>query len=278
MIQIPAAGFGPWSASIPELANAAPVVFIGKPSITEKLTVFLADERGGIAAVAKLALVPGAVASIRNAEQALKALNGAIPGIPAVIRPSFQPGACIESWVEGKSVGRELTNEHLSLLLQLPRTGHTICMQSALTALKESLTPETRRKVDRFVATENWSGELPCVWEHGDFVPWNLKRAPDGALIPVDWEYSSQQGLPLMDLLHFFYRQEYLFRDIKNVHKVMERNSLVQQYCCTFELGRAMQRRLEIYYLLRSLRYNLPPLSPRETYDIFVIERLSGLV
>ncbi len=275
LIQIPAAGFGSWSADIPELADAAPVVFIGKPSVTQKLTVFLAQKSGKIGAVAKLALVPDAAESIRNEEQALRNLHSIISGIPAVLRSSFPPGVCIESWVEGRGIARNFTREHLFLLFQLPRTGRTISMQRALGALKESLISEDRQIADQFSATEEWRGELPSVWEHGDFAPWNLKLSADKVLIPLDWEYSSPEGLPLLDLLHFFYRQEYLFRDIGSVRKALDENVLVQQYCRAFQLDCEMQRRLGIYYLLRSLRYKIPPLSPKDTYNAFVIDQLS---
>ena len=278
LIQIPATGFGPWLADIPELQNAAPVVFIGKPSVTRKLTVFLADERGGIAAVAKLPLVPGAVESIRNEEQALRKLSGLVPGIPAALRPSFLPGVCVESWVEGKSVARRLTGEHLSLLLQLPRTGRAISMRRALDALKESPKPESRAIMDRIPVSGCWCGELQSVWEHGDFTPWNLKRSTGGVLILLDWEYSSPVGLPLLDLLHFFYRQQYLFRDMGNVRKAMDGNLLVQQYCRAFALDRETQKSLAVYYLLQSLRYEIPPLSPEDTYEAFVMEQLSSLL
>ncbi len=274
LIQIPAIGFGPWLAGIPELANAAPVVFIGKPSVTRKLTVFLADERGGIAAVAKLPLVSQAIDSIRNEEHALRNLNGIVPGIPAVLRASFPPGVCVESWVEGKNVGRGFASEHLSLLLRLPRTGRAISMQRAFAALKESLKPETRAIADRIPVPGSCSREIPSVWEHGDFTPWNLKRSAEGILIPLDWEYSSPEGLPLLDLCHFFYRQEYLFRDIGNVRRVMDENLLVRQYCRAFELDRETKRLLGVYYLLRSLAYEIPPLSLEDTYGAFVIEQL----
>lgn len=47
---------------------------------------------------------------------------------------------------------------------------------------------------------------LPVVWQHRDFTPWNLLRAPgrpgQGDLRVLDWE-GARPGLPLCDLLHF---------------------------------------------------------------------------
>ncbi|MEP7358665.1 MAG: phosphotransferase, partial [Anaerolineales bacterium] len=46
-------------------------------------------------------------------------------------------------------------------------------------------------------------GELPLVCEHGDFEPWNVRRAADGALVVLDWETAELQGLPAVDLVYF---------------------------------------------------------------------------
>lgn len=276
-VEIPATQFGSWLAANPELENAAPVVYIGKPSVTEKLTVFLATERGKIAAVAKLAMVPGAVESIRNEEHALRQLRGAIHGIPLVLGATSVPGACVESWLDGKSVGRTLTARHISLLRSLPQTGRTTTMRDAFRSLAETLDPRHLALVQRCTPQAGLDVALPCVWEHGDFVPWNLKQLSDGTLFLLDWEYSRAEGLPMLDLLHFFYRQEYLFRDYGGVWRAMGGHPLVQRYCREFDLTVEMQKALAACYLLRSLRHSIPSLASDDTYEDFVAAQLAVL-
>jgi len=51
------------------------------------------------------------------------------------------------------------------------------------------------------------NAEIPLVWQHNDFAPWNLFRAGD-QLTVIDWEFNrdwerTQAGPPLCDLLYF---------------------------------------------------------------------------
>ena len=46
-------------------------------------------------------------------------------------------------------------------------------------------------------------GDLPLVFEHGDFAPWNLLVDGRGELGVLDWEASRAEGLPGLDLLYF---------------------------------------------------------------------------
>jgi thiamine kinase-like enzyme len=43
----------------------------------------------------------------------------------------------------------------------------------------------------------------PVVIQHGDFVPWNVLRSPDGKLRAVDWEHGALQSFPYLDLTHY---------------------------------------------------------------------------
>ncbi len=276
-ISIPAAQYGAWIESCPQLKGCAPVVFIGKPSITEKLTVFLGDGSGKIAAVAKLALTAAAMESIDNEAYALQHLREVIPGIPPLLSVDSTRGVCIQGWVRGRSVGRGLTEKHLALLLKLPRSGRSVSMREAWSALIKSMRPEHKRIAEAYLAQREFCGELRILWEHGDFAPWNIKKSPGGNLVLLDWEYASANGLPLLDLLHFFYRQQYLFRDMGSIPRVMEANQLVRKYCLAFELTQEMRKMLASYYLLRSLRYEIPSLSGEDTYESFVARQLELL-
>jgi phosphotransferase family enzyme len=46
-------------------------------------------------------------------------------------------------------------------------------------------------------------GELPLVWEHRDFGPWNLAINAEGGLAAIDWEDAEPRGLPGLDLAYF---------------------------------------------------------------------------
>ena len=42
----------------------------------------------------------------------------------------------------------------------------------------------------------------PAIY-HGDFAPWNLRKASDGELIAVDWERGELAGMPTWDWFHY---------------------------------------------------------------------------
>jgi aminoglycoside phosphotransferase (APT) family kinase protein len=44
---------------------------------------------------------------------------------------------------------------------------------------------------------------IPRVVQHGDFQPDNILYREDGTFTVLDWEYSLESGLPLIDLLNF---------------------------------------------------------------------------
>ncbi len=43
-------------------------------------------------------------------------------------------------------------------------------------------------------------GDLPLVWEHRDFGPWNVVLEENGEPAAIDWEDAEPQGLPGLDL------------------------------------------------------------------------------
>jgi hypothetical protein len=43
----------------------------------------------------------------------------------------------------------------------------------------------------------------PVVYQHGDFVPWNVLEGQDRALTAIDWEYGSTDGFPFLDEAFF---------------------------------------------------------------------------
>ncbi len=47
---------------------------------------------------------------------------------------------------------------------------------------------------------------------HGDFAAWNLLSLPHGQLIALDWEWGNPQGLPGLDLVHYFAQDARLVR------------------------------------------------------------------
>ena len=47
---------------------------------------------------------------------------------------------------------------------------------------------------------------------HGDFARWNLRRQADGSLVVLDWEWGHVNGMPGIDLVHYFLQDARLVR------------------------------------------------------------------
>jgi aminoglycoside phosphotransferase (APT) family kinase protein len=65
----------------------------------------------------------------------------------------------------------------------------------------QSVVDEDRRAASRAVMAA--VGDLPVVFEHGDFAPWNLFIDERDGLGVLDWESSRSEGLPGLDILYF---------------------------------------------------------------------------
>jgi hypothetical protein len=63
---------------------------------------------------------------------------------------------------------------------------------------RRHVTPELNAVIE-LLASKRWS----VVVQHGDLVPWNMLRGPDGNLRVVDWEYGALEGFPFLDLIHY---------------------------------------------------------------------------
>jgi hypothetical protein len=50
---------------------------------------------------------------------------------------------------------------------------------------------------------------------HGDFARWNLLRKDDGSLVVLDWEWGHRNGMPGIDLVHYFLQDARLVQRLK---------------------------------------------------------------
>lgn len=54
--------------------------------------------------------------------------------------------------------------------------------------------------------------QLTPVLRHGDFARWNLLAQPNGGLMALDWEWGGNEGMPALDLVHYFLQDARLVR------------------------------------------------------------------
>ncbi|MFQ5785436.1 MAG: hypothetical protein ACE5H8_11530 [Alphaproteobacteria bacterium] len=196
--------------------DAAPVavIHIGTPGPTRKAIATLVDRaQGRPLAVAKAPLGPAAAGRILHEAAALDGLAREAPGVAP--RPLFSDpatGRSLQTFAAGAPSGMRLTAAHLGWLDRLRVSNSETSLRDGAEALARRLRAlprlddGTRRRYGRLLEGVAFPEPLPAFRVHGDFAPWNLRRAEGETLIAFDWEFSETPGLPGHDLVHFLCR------------------------------------------------------------------------
>lgn len=189
----------------PEAAAAA--VQVGMPGGAQKLTARLVDARGRTVGFLKCAEQPLARARLRHEHDVLRQLPAGAGPVPLKY---------------GSAGG-------LDLLLLAPVAGRhpppalapTPALRRFVAALAAPDAPAHAVPIDRhpwcraLADADDALGSVasaldalagrpwPRTFRHGDLAPWNLLAAPSGALVAIDWEYGSADGLPGLDLAQY---------------------------------------------------------------------------
>ncbi len=229
---------------------------IGNPSPTQK-AIFFFLHGGSIKAVAKVPLTMEAKAAILNEAAILNVIKEK-QIVPEVLSTDVVCGTAAQSWIAGKPVSRKFQQPHLDFLLRLACNECSVrlsAFQNLLASEMENFDrPESERKFvkqafDLLGLDEEWM----AFTEHRDFAPWNVRRFADGRITLIDWEWAVEKSLPWQDVCRYFYIQDYLFREGKNVWEVLISHPLLRAYARKCNLTRNSMRSLTSYYLLRTL-------------------------
>lgn len=206
-----------WSGAKPPV----PVIHIGTSGPARKAVAGLVDaDQGRVVAVGKIPVGPQARRSILREVELLRRLEREKPGLaPRSLFADDRTGMAVQEAIEGKPSGRKATMTHVDWLWSLVVPGDSVTLRDQA----ERLAPEvaaldevdrgTRDVLNRVISKLDDASPLPATWVHGDFAPWNLKRAADHELRAIDWEYASPRGLPLFDLVYHRSIQAFLFNE-----------------------------------------------------------------
>jgi hypothetical protein len=195
------------------------VIYIGTPGPNRKAVLGLIDsEKNKIVSISKVPLGPTAGLAICHEVDILDRLALEKSGrAPRAIFIDRKNGIATQEFVVGSLTSRRLTKRHVNYLVDLAIPGETISLHEVVQCLRqkiktqEHLNPEARAILERVLTEVDDPSPLPAVWEHGDFVPWNIKTVTNRSLQAIDWEGASRKGLPLFDLVYFYSKQAFLF-------------------------------------------------------------------
>ena len=247
-----------WQRSLPGFQDDwAPVIYIGNPSHTRKVTAFFVargDHR--LKAVAKVPLNAMSGSAILNEVAILEKLSGA-DYLPASLFQDPERGIAAQSWLEGKPVSRTLTPAHIELLARFALPGVTIRVSAERGTIARELDqadlPFDRDVLARAQEFLDYDEPLPAFIEHRDFAPWNLKRLPNGQTGAIDWEWAVTRGLPCQDIFRYFYIQDALFHGPDNAWQSLNSHPLVRQHYKRFTIPPEALPALAMFYQLRVL-------------------------
>jgi aminoglycoside phosphotransferase (APT) family kinase protein len=82
-------------------------------------------------------------------------------------------------------------------------------------ARRHATTGDEREALDRVSGHLRRAGpRCPLrVFEHGDLATWNLMMSPSGAIVVLDWERSTPDGVPTWDLFYFLAHYGFLMHE-----------------------------------------------------------------
>lgn len=230
------------------------VAYIGNPSPTRKTLMFFIDEQGKVQAIGKVPIRAEAKAAILNEARVLRKVRDRFPVADVLFSDEVQ-GIAAQTWMKGDNVPLEFSGERLELLTSFGNGNGSVrlsdCREELEAQTKSVDLPIDPSVLRRALAMLNVRDELRTCLEHGDFVPWNMRRLKDGRLTLIDWEWAVEDGFPWQDVCHYFYLQDYLFQRAANVWRILTTHPLLNEYRRRFGLSPEAVRGLTIRYLLR---------------------------
>ncbi len=231
-----------------------PVIYLGTPGPRRKAAVHLVDRASGkCRAVVKVPLTDEAEAAVLHEAEVLETLaKERYPFSPRLLFVDRARGISTQTFVEGCPGGRTLTPEFRRLLRGLVLPGETTTLEEHADECSREfgLVKDNAPEIDDVAAAIEELRDrtpLPACWEHGDFSPWNIKRAADGDCALLDWEDARRNGLPLQDAFHFLHMQDFLFGGRPRLHAAEVREDATGTGVPPRQI-----RQLETAYLIRS--------------------------
>jgi hypothetical protein len=192
-------------------SNLVPVVYIARPSTTQKAIVSLVSvENCKVDSVVKVALGAKAWCSIERDHANLQSMERMHPQFapkPLGLFPRWKISS--QEWIAGETSLRppeKSVHEYLMMLWQDKRT----TLRDLAIRFRNRFNTLPRRdcgeQFERMFDSIQCDDKVPVAFYHGDFVSWNLIRQDNGLNRAIDWEFGDCDGAPLLDLFHFLLR------------------------------------------------------------------------
>jgi hypothetical protein len=246
-----------WQTRLAEFPNNwSLVIHIGSQSHTRKAILFVVENGKRVVCAAKIPLAPDAADAIFNEANALDRLSR-FSYLPRVLFRDKARGVAVQSWLEGKPVGRGFSQAHLDILESLAHSEGTMrvcdCREELVRDIETVDLPFDRSALLRGVELLDHHSPMRKFLEHRDFAPWNLKWIEKGTLGLLDWEWAQVEGLPWQDVSRYFYIDDVHFKGSGRVWEGLLADPLLKVYRRDFEIQDDAIPSLTMHYLIREL-------------------------
>lgn len=243
------------SPALAEITAGTCGVMLGSPE--HRVRRAIASYRNGNQwEVAKIAFGEAGASLLEREAKALEGLQHSIAGVPRLL--GLHRGQDVTvlrmPYLTGRPVNPGDSNDALNLLdswiTNLPAQPITEFsewhdIESAL------LGSELGLRALRRLAQES----LRPVICHGDFARWNLLRRKDGSLVVLDWEWGHHDGLPGIDLVHYFLQDARLVKRMGSEISITEALASLDSAACRNYLQKTGWSSDPILPIVASLAY-----------------------
>lgn len=279
-----------------DLKTVSPIIYVGTQGLQQKAVgSLICAETGEPLAIMKIALGKCAINSLSSEAEALNLLDKfSFAHAPKLICKDSILGYTMQSVIGGKLSSRCLSPQHVDVLCELAdasplQTTSYGTLKAQLVKKYNTVRTHIESDFDEMGLNvlEQYMNEyaedfdIPVVFVHGDFAPWNIKLVQCDAngrfpaqLVLIDWEDFKENGFPLWDLSHFCFLQAHLFEEKKWIFFLLE-SPLVNSYLDRLFINREHKRQLIRLYLF-DIIVSRPP-NVTNNYHRFLIMQLNEL-
>ena len=183
--------------------------------------------------VAKISFGEAGARLLEEEARALEALHPLATGVPRMLGLHHGEGVTVMRmpYLTGQPVGPGESDAALQLLKQwiTGQTPKPITEFPEWTAIASALSEfeNGERALERLMREC-----LAPVICHGDFARWNLLRKADGGLVVLDWEWGHQDGMPGIDLVHYFLQDARLVERLSPQDAIRKTCSILESPAC----------------------------------------------
>lgn len=207
-------------------------VLLGSPEHRVRRAI-ASYRNGGAWEVAKISLGADGVRVLAQEARALDELRVLVPGVPQLL--GWHQGGDLAILRMPYLTGVPIARGDCAAALGLLDQWITGAVPQAITGFPEwqAVTAALSGDAASRTALERLEKErLLAVTCHGDFARWNLLRTPDGGLVVLDWEWGHKDGLPGIDLVHYFLQDERLVRRLSPAQAVEKTRVALERPVC----------------------------------------------